>query len=103
MSHDKITSLIDSAAKMLNDQEKIAIPWLNIKLNKVVEAHPYDQTIRAIANIVSKMEDNNKLLISKGELKDLYKKTYTNHTKFAEYFKDELGNIDPLATPKFAP
>lgn len=102
MSHDKITNLIDSVAKALSDQEKIAIPLLNVKLHKVVEAHPYDQTVRAIANIISKMEDNNKMLISKGELKDLYKKTYTNHTKFAEYFGEELGEINNLATPKLA-
>lgn len=102
MSHDKITTLIDSVAKALSDQEKIAIPLLNVKLHKVVEAHPYDQTVRAVANIISKMEDNNKMLISKGELKSLYQKTYTNHTKFAEYFKEEIGEVENRITPKLA-
>jgi hypothetical protein len=102
MSHDKITTLISAVAKALNNQEKLAIPLLNIKLHKIAEAHPYDQTVLAVANIISKMDDNSKSLISKGEFKDLYQKTYTNHTKFAEYFSDELGEMDALIVPKLA-
>lgn len=99
MSRDKITSLVDSVANMLLDNEKIAIPLLAVKLRKIADSHTYDQTLIAMTNIISKMEDNNKLLISKAEFKNLYNRLYTKNTKFAEYFKEELGITDaPVAT-----
>lgn len=89
--NDKLASLVSSVSLMLKDQEKLAIPLLSIKLRKMAEAHPEDGTVLAVSNIVSKMEDNRKLLMSQSELKSLYSKLYVNHTKFAEYFREELG------------
>ena len=102
MSQEKITGLIESAVKILANNEKIAVPLLAVKLRQAAEANPYDQTIVAMMKIVSKFEDNNKLLISKGELKDLYNKLYTKDTKFADIFESELGEMNNLALPKFA-
>lgn len=98
MSRDKITSLVESVANMIKDSEKLAIPLLAVKLRKIADSHSYDQTIIAMTNVVSKMEDNNKLLISKAEFKDLYRRLYTKNTKFADYFKDELGIVEAPAT-----
>lgn len=97
MSHDKheqlskAIKLINNMAERLESGEKIALPVLSAKLEKMAEAHPYDQTIIAFSNIFSKMDNNNKLFITKGEFKDLYKKLYVRNTRFAEYFADELG------------
>jgi hypothetical protein len=88
---EHFASLIRSVSSVLNEQEKLAIPSLNVKLQRAVDAHPHDQTIRAVANILSKMEANKKLLISRAELKALFNNSFTNHTKFAECFREELG------------
>lgn len=87
---------------MVESSEKVAIPVLSIKLHKMAEAHPYDQTIVAMASILGKMADNNKVFISRNELKDLYNKLYSRNTKFAEYFHEELGDINNLSGPTFA-
>jgi hypothetical protein len=102
MSHDKITSLVNSVANALTGNEKLAVPLLAVKLQKIAELNSHDQTLIAIANVISKMEENNKLVISKAQFKDLYQKLYTKGTKFASYFKDELGEVNNLKTPKLA-
>jgi hypothetical protein len=102
MSRDKIANLMNSVAKILENNEKLVIPVLSVKLRKIAETHPYDQTIVAMYNVISKLEDNNKSFISRGELKDLYNKLYVSGTKFSEYFRDEVGEINHLATPKLA-
>lgn len=88
---EHLASLIRSVSSALNEQEKLAIPSLNIKLQQAVDLYPHDQTIRAVANILSKMEANKKLLVTRAELKALYNNSYSNHTKFAECFREELG------------
>jgi hypothetical protein len=99
---EHLASLIRSVSSALNEQEKLAIPSLNIKLQRAVDLHPHDQTIRAVANILSKMEANKKLLITRAELKSLYDNSYSNHTKFAECFREELGLPSEKETVKTA-
>lgn len=102
MSLDKITKLVKTIAKMAEDNEKIMLPALSVKLQKLAEAHPYDQTIVAMTNIIDRMYEK-KYMITRSELKSLYNKLYTSNTKFASYFEEELGNGTELATPVFAP
>lgn len=102
MSANNMNKLVNSITKMVEASEKIALPVLSVKLKKVAEAHPYDQTIIAMTNVVSKLSES-KTFISQAEFKSLYNKLYTRNTKFAEYFKDEIGNVNNLATPTFAP
>lgn len=98
-----MNKLVNSIAKMVEASEKIALPVLSAKLSKVAEAHPYDQTILAMANVVSSMAVN-KTFISQSDLKSLYNKLYSRNTKFAEYFKDELGGeVNALSAPTLAP
>lgn len=100
MSLDKINELVSSIAKMVESNEKVAIPIISIKLSKMAEAHPYDQTIVSMANIFNKMADHNKLFVTRSELKSLYNKLYTRNTKFAEYFQAELGVAPEVEAPK---
>ena len=102
MSHDKITNLVNTVADALAGSEKLAVPLLAVKLHKIAELNSHDPTLIAVANVIYKMEENNKLSISKAQFKDLYQKLYTKGTKFAEYFKDELGPINNLKSPKLA-
>jgi hypothetical protein len=99
---EHLASLIRSVSSALNEQEKLVIPSLNVKLQRAVDLYPHDQTIRAVANILSKMEANKKLLVSRAEFKSLYDNSYCNHTKFAECFREELGLPAEQATVKTA-
>src|SRR5271165_4875834 len=98
MSLDKINELVNSIAKLVESHEKsnekVAIPVLSVKLHKLAETHPYDQTVVAMASILGKMADNNKVFISRTELQGLYNKLYTRNSKFAEYFATELGVVE---------
>lgn len=100
MSFDKIQQLISSLAQRVENNEKIATPFLVTKLAKCMQAYPEDQTIGSMARVIEKMADNNTLFIRKAEFKDLYNKLHTRNTKFAQLFKDELGLVDELPTPK---
>lgn len=93
MSLDKIQQLISSITKTVEDNHKIATPVLAVKLNKCLEAYPHDQTIGSMARVIEKMASNNTLFICRADLKGLYNKLYSNHTKFAELFSDELGEM----------
>jgi len=93
MSLDKIQKLVNSIAKSVEDNEKIATPILAAKLAKYVEAYPYDQTFGAMSRVIEKMADNNTIFISKSDLRNLYSKLYTKNTKFAQFFGDELGMV----------
>ena len=90
------------AAQMLVDSEKIAIAGLAVKLRKITEMHPYDQTLVSMHNIVSKFDDNNRVFISRGDLKNLYNKLWSRGTKFADFFKEEMGEVNNLASPQYA-
>lgn len=102
MMNHKIASLISSAAKTINDQQEMFISIISNKLQRAASALPQDKTIGAIATIVSKMEDNKKQLITRAELKSLYQTSYSHGTKFAEVFKDELGELAEKASAHFA-
>lgn len=80
-----------SISKTFEDNEKIALPILSQKLAQAAAIYPKDYTINMTSNIIARMSDNNKLFISRAELKDMYNKLYSKNTKFAEIFKDELG------------
>lgn len=94
MSLNKIQKIVNSLNKAVDDSQQIATPILAVKLAKCVDAYPHDQTLGAISVIIDKMAQNNTFFIRKAELRDLYNKLYTNHTKFAELFEDEIGVVE---------
>jgi len=93
MSLDKIHQLISSLAKTVDDSHKIATPILSVKLARAIEEYPHDQTLGAMFRVMEKLADNNTIFIRRSELKDLYKRLYSNNTKFAELFSEELGEF----------
>lgn len=93
MRHNELSQLLTSISAAIEDDKKIFIPNMSSKLQKIAEAHPKDQTILAMTNVIESM-GNEKLFISKKEVKDLYKKFYSRNNKFAEYFKEELGDLN---------
>lgn len=101
MSFDKISKLTSSVAHYLDDSEKLPLPLLAVKAKKAFEANPDDPTITSMANVLGRMAGQ-KLFISRGELKQLYKGFYSRNNKFAEVFSDELGAQPQLKGPTFA-
>lgn len=102
MSVEKMQKLINSIAQMVDNNEKIAVPVLSAKLNRLADSNPYDQTIVMAADVVSKLSGR-AMFMTKAELVTLYNKLHTRNTKFAEFFQEEMGQGTELATPTFAP
>lgn len=100
MSIDKIQKLVSSLAKTIESREKIATPVLAVKLAKYSEAYPHDQTIGSMSVIIDKMALNNKLFITKLQLRELYNKLYSNNTKFADLFQNEMSSVEEQAPIK---
>jgi hypothetical protein len=90
MSVDKISKLITSVAKTMENNEKVALPLFSVKLQKFAEQYPHDATIASVNSIVKKLADK-RACITRGEVKDLYKRFYSRNTKFASFFADELN------------
>lgn len=86
---NKISGLIKEA----EDQEKLLLPSLYLKLNKAVNQYPEDQTLGLMRNVIGKMASgqNEKLTISRGDFKTLYRKLYSRNTKFPYLFAEELN------------
>jgi hypothetical protein len=91
MSLDKMQQLVNSLAKSVEDNQKIATPILAAKLANAVDAYPGDQTIGAMSRVIGGLATHNTTFISRAELKTLYTKLYSRNTKFAELFQEELG------------
>lgn len=102
MKSNKLNDVIASVAKKIENSEKLVTTTLAAKLNKIAEVNPHDQTVGSMALVLNKMSDNKTIFISKSDFRDLYKKFYTRNTKFADYMKDELGEIDQPSLPKYA-
>lgn len=100
MSLDKIQQLVNSLAKTVEDNEKLATPVLAVRLTKCVASYPHDQTIGMMSRVIGDMVAHNTLFIRKAEFKNLYKKLYSHNTKFAELFQEELGEApaEPTVT-----
>jgi|ERR1700722_3769130 len=100
MSLNQIKKAADSILKLIEDSEKVSLPIFVAKLAKASEAYPEDYTIGAMANVAARMAGSNKLVITRAEVKDLYKRLYSRNTKFAELFSNELGEVVKLAAPQ---
>lgn len=103
MVSNKLNEIIASVAKSIDNNEKLVTTILAAKLNKIAEVYPHDQTVGSVARVLNKMSENRNVFISKAEFRDLYNKFYTRNTKFAEYMKEELGEIVGLSEPTYAP
>lgn len=100
MDINHIKKVANSLSKLIEDSEKIALPVFAAKLAKASELYPEDQTIGVMADVTARMANGKKLFISRAEIKDLYNRLFSRNTKFAELFKDELGQVEKAAAPK---
>lgn len=98
MSFDQTKKSMDSILKLIDDNEKVALPIFSAKLSKASEMYPEDYTIGAMANIVARM-GSNKLFITRAEVKDLYKRLHSRNTKFSSLFSHELGEVEKVSEP----
>lgn len=89
---NNMMQIVMKAAKGLYDNEKFLVSYLAARADTAAHEHPYDSTLVGLSNFLNrKASTPGSLLISRAELKDVYNKLYTNKTKAALYFSDELG------------
>ncbi len=94
MDLNNIRKVTNSLSELIENNEKIALALFSAKLAKASEIYPEDQTIGVMADVTSRMANGKKLFITRAEIKDLYNRLYSRNTKFAELFKDELGQVE---------
>lgn len=101
MSLKELNTLVGNVTKALYENEKLAVPLLAVRARKAAEKYPADRTVVAMANFLSKREDNGATFMPRKELKEVYTKLYSPNTKFASLFVDELGK-DEIQGAKYA-
>jgi hypothetical protein len=84
----------DVATKIF-ENEKFAVPMLQMRAKKAADNHPNDQTLRMMYNVLQKMNANGRLFISRAEVRDLYSKFATANNKAVDYFSTELHLTEP--------
>jgi len=92
----QIKRIAETISKQANDAEKIAVPLFSSKLAKAANQYPEDYTIGMVNNVIARMAGNNKIFISRSEIRELYNKLHSRNTKFASVFAEELG-AEPAA------
>lgn len=103
MSLEELAKIVDRAAKVVKNAEKLSVPNLVVKANKALESYPTDHTIAAVANFLNKRAEAKTLaglFMTRSELADVYNKLYTPNSKFAEVFKDEMALPEPVETKR---
>ena len=101
MSINKVAELINSLSEKVANSEKFSTSLLAAKLEKVAENNPYDQTIRVVSNVVSRLHEREPF-ISRADFRQLYEKHFVRNTTFANHFADELGYSAPTPSIKQA-
>jgi len=96
--YEVLKKMTDTAAKIA-DNEKFAVAPICMKLKQAAYNHPNDQTIRMMHNVLTKMETNGKILISRAEMRDLYNNFAYANNKAADYCAEEL-KLAPLPSAK---
>lgn len=102
MSLTKIKQLVENLNKKIEESRQVAVPSLYRKASKYIEMYPEDKTLGALCVVFEKMALNKKMAIKQEELRDLYAKHYTNNTKFASFFAEEMGVTPEVSKIKYA-
>lgn len=92
MKPNELNQFITKTAQAINNLEKLAVPLLAVRAKKAAELNPDDVCLVQAANVLDKMSVNGKSFITRTEFNKLYDSLYTRNSKFAEFFKDELGS-----------
>lgn len=100
MSFDKLNKIASSVSQFLTDNEKISVPILAVRVRKALQEFPEDQTIVAMAQVLTRMSSN-KSFMTRGELKKMAQGFYSRNTRFNEIFASELGPTSELQGPTY--
>ncbi|MFZ4795892.1 MAG: hypothetical protein ACOYMA_00265 [Bacteroidia bacterium] len=83
------------AASQLNDSfvlnEKFPLPLLAAKARKAALNDLGDQSIRVLSTVLTKMSENGKIFITRGEFKNICSKFASTNSSINDYFSEELG------------
>ena len=94
---------VSQIANRLENNESFAIPLLAVRASKLAYENTTDQPLIIMAKVLSKMAENGKLAITRGELRDMYSKfAGTSITKLAECFEKELAIEEKVSQRKMA-
>lgn len=86
----ELITTVQTAANKINDTQKFAVAILANKARKAALERPNDQTLRVMSNVLSKMNENGKIFISRGEFRSLYSKFASNRNEAQNIFANEL-------------
>lgn len=90
MNPQDIQRLITQAAKVVEANEKIALPVMAAKARREAQANPTDVPLINASNVLTKMAED-KTFISKDELRGIVERFTATHSKLSGVFADELG------------
>jgi hypothetical protein len=90
----ELINTIKAVTNDISNNEKLAVPLLANRAYKHAQQSPNDQTLRLMANILQKMNQNGKIFITRGEFKNIYHKFNSRYTKAKEIFANELDITD---------
>lgn len=90
MSLHKLNQMVSKAAKVIIDTEKFPTEVLAVRARKVAEAYPSDPTAVAMCNFLTERA-HSEMLISRGELREVYHKLFSQNNHFGSNFVEELG------------
>lgn len=93
-----ISMAIKQASDAIRANEKFAVPVLAARARKAAQECPHDAPLVLASQVLTKMASD-KTFISRTELNKLYDRLYSQNTKLAEVFSEELDR-KPLPTPK---
>jgi len=102
MKFNKIDKISQNLAAQMDNEKPFLASVIRVKLAKLAEEYPYDQTVIQMSNILNKISEKN-LFIKRAELKDIYNKFQTNSNVVSEYLSEELGDLTSgYLKPKYA-
>lgn len=97
MSLHELNKIVGRAAKALYDNEKFPVEVLAVRARKAAENFPSDPTVVAMSNFLTKRASSD-IFITRSELKDVYRRVFSQNTKFGGFFAEELGIGDAPKT-----
>jgi hypothetical protein len=96
----QLNKVVTATAKTISDSEKFLVGVLSVRARKLAEAYPTDQTAVGLYNFLNRKAQVGTVFITRGELRQMYDKLYTQNNKFAEAFSKELGKMEKAASQK---
>lgn len=101
MSLEQLRKSISDLTAEYNNTEKFSTALLAKKADQLLIQYPHDATLVSVGHILRRVQDK-KAFITRKDLVTLYNDHFTNNTKFASLFSDELNLKKKAETIKVA-